>query len=160
MQSARSPLTLAKRRLATPLFAAEPPVNAGGGPEQTAGRRFRRALAAVLMYASVAGIYGWLFFATALPPVFWVGGYLLIAVGLLVDAPPRRTAAVRPCVMAIGGPATLLVLGASRLLGAARFRRGAEGADRTPPRPPLWLFILATPTVWIVPLQIGLLFAD
>ena len=122
--------------------------------------RYRRGLASVLMYSSTAGVLGWFAFPSALPPFFWVGGYLLIAVGLLVDAPPRRTAAVRPCVMAIGGPAALLVVGTSRLLGAARSRRGAESADRAPPRPPLWLVVLATPLVWIVPLQIGLLFAD
>lgn len=160
MQSVRRPLTLVKRRLATPLLAAEPCMDAAGGPEQTAGQRLRRTLASVLMYSSIAGVLGWFAFPSALPPFFWVGGYLFIVAGLLVDAPPRRTAAVRPCVMAIGGPATLLVVGASRLLGAARSRRGVEGADRTPPRPPLWLFILATPAVWIVPLQIGLLFAD
>ncbi len=122
--------------------------------------RYRRSLASVFMYSSTAGVLGWFAFPSAFPPFFWVGGYLLIVVGLLVDAPPRRTAAVRPCVMAIGGPAALLVVGASRLLGAARSRRGAESADRAPPRPPLWLVILATPLVWIVPLQIGLLFAD
>ena len=160
MQSVRRPLTLVKQGLAVPPPAAETPVNGVGGPEQAARLRFRRALASVLMYSSIAGVLGWFAFPSALPPFFWGGGYLLIIAGLLVDAPPRRTAAVRPCVMAIGGPATLLVVGASRLLGAARSWRGVEGADRTPPRPPLWLFILATPVVWIVPLQIGLLFAD
>lgn len=136
------------------------PAVLAGGPEQTAGRRFRRALAAALMYSSTAGILGWFFFATVLPPAFWVGGYLLIAVGLLVDAPPRHVLAARPCVMAIGGPATLLVVAASRLLGAARPLRGPGGADRTRLRAPLWLFILAPPAVWLVPLQIGQLFAD
>lgn len=143
--------------MSSPAAGPGSPLAPDGGPERTAVRRLRRILASVLIYSSTAGILGWLAFNTALPPVFWVGGYLLIGVGLLVDAPPRRTAAVRPCIMVIGGPATLLVVGASRLLGAARSRRGA---DRVPPRPPLWLFILATPAVWIVPLQIGLLFAD
>ena len=144
--------------MSSPAAGPGSPAAPGGDPERAAGRRLRRVLASILMCSSTAGILGWLSFNTALPPFFWVGGYLLIGVGLLVDAPPRRTAAVRPCVMVIGGPATLLVVGASRLLGAARRRAG--GADRAPPRPPLWLFILATPAVWIVPLQIGLLFAD
>lgn len=146
--------------MSSPAAGPGAPAAPDGDPERAAGRRLRRILASVLMYSSIAGILGWFAFPSALPPFFWVGGYLFIAVGLLVDAPPRRTAVVRPCVMAIGGPATLLVVGASRLFGAARSLRSAAGADRAPPRPPLWLFILATPAVWIVPLQIGLLFAD
>lgn len=136
------------------------PASPAGGSPRTTSRRFRRALASALMYSSSAGVLGWFFFATALPPVFWVGGYLFIAVGLLVDASPRRVAAARPCVMAIGGPATLLIVAASRLIGAVRSWRSGEGAERTRPRAPLWLFILAPPAVWLVPLQIGLLLAD